>query len=301
MRRRPGRRRGAADGARARRATRPDAVLHIGLAGARRRSSRPRSSLGSESVYCDVIDPGSALPRVERVEPDAALLARVHAALPEAHVAADRDVGRGRTAAPASPSRRWRASACCAPARSPVCRRSSCAPSRTPSASADRAKWRFDGRARCARGRRDASRRRSRLNRSGSAGEATRVNRFGRMRWQARSDVLAVVVAALSVAALAAAGPSKEIMVGAKLDAMQEIPHVKAPSARARSPATSSAASSSGASPSPGSPARRGGAHSRRRDGQGRQRPVALCGPCKSGQSGTPQSPRWRSATSRST
>jgi futalosine hydrolase len=42
--------------------------------------------LGSEAVYCDVIDPGSTLPRVERALPDAALLERARAALPEAHV-----------------------------------------------------------------------------------------------------------------------------------------------------------------------------------------------------------------------
>jgi len=64
---------------------RPDAVLHIGIAGARGIPA-PALVLGSESVYCDVIDPSSMLPRVERIEPDAALLARVRAALPEAHV-----------------------------------------------------------------------------------------------------------------------------------------------------------------------------------------------------------------------
>ena len=42
--------------------------------------------LGSEAVYCDVIDPGSTFPRVERARPDAALLERARAALPEAHV-----------------------------------------------------------------------------------------------------------------------------------------------------------------------------------------------------------------------
>jgi predicted 5'-methylthioadenosine/S-adenosylhomocysteine nucleosidase len=64
---------------------RPDAVLHIGIAGAR--GLEPTSLvLGSESVYCDVIDAGSTLPRVERVEPDGALLGRVRAALPEARV-----------------------------------------------------------------------------------------------------------------------------------------------------------------------------------------------------------------------
>ena len=63
----------------------PDAVLHIGIAGARGIPA-PALVLGSASVYCDVIDPSSLLKRIERIEPDAALLARVRAALPEAHV-----------------------------------------------------------------------------------------------------------------------------------------------------------------------------------------------------------------------
>jgi futalosine hydrolase len=58
-------------------------VLHIGIAGARG-IEPPALVLGSESVYCDVIDPSSALPRVERIEPDAAFLARVRTALPGA-------------------------------------------------------------------------------------------------------------------------------------------------------------------------------------------------------------------------
>ena len=60
---------------------RPDAVIHIGIAGAR--AIEPLSVvLGSEAVYEDARGP-----LVEsRAEPDAALLARVHAALPEAHV-----------------------------------------------------------------------------------------------------------------------------------------------------------------------------------------------------------------------
>jgi futalosine hydrolase len=62
---------------------RPDAVLHVGLAGARG-IEPPALVLGVESVYADVIDPGSAFPRVSRVEPDAGLLASVHAAVPEA-------------------------------------------------------------------------------------------------------------------------------------------------------------------------------------------------------------------------
>ena len=64
---------------------RPDAVLHVGIAGARK--LEPLSLvIGSEAVYCDVIDESSTLPRFERAYPDAALLARIRRALPEAHV-----------------------------------------------------------------------------------------------------------------------------------------------------------------------------------------------------------------------
>ena len=42
--------------------------------------------LGSEAVYCDLVDPGSRLPRVLRVEPDPQLLAVAREALPEASV-----------------------------------------------------------------------------------------------------------------------------------------------------------------------------------------------------------------------
>jgi nucleoside phosphorylase len=62
-----------------------DAVLHVGVAGARRIAA-PALVLGSEAVYADVIDTSSMLPRIERIEPDPALLAQVRAALPEAHV-----------------------------------------------------------------------------------------------------------------------------------------------------------------------------------------------------------------------
>jgi futalosine hydrolase len=60
---------------------RPDAVLHVGIAGAR---SLPLLSivLGSGSVYEDARGPLVPV----RVEPDAALLARVKAALPDAQV-----------------------------------------------------------------------------------------------------------------------------------------------------------------------------------------------------------------------
>ena len=63
----------------------PDAVLHIGIAGARGIAA-PALVLGSESVYCDVIDPSSLLKRISRIQPDPELFARVHAALPEAYV-----------------------------------------------------------------------------------------------------------------------------------------------------------------------------------------------------------------------
>jgi predicted 5'-methylthioadenosine/S-adenosylhomocysteine nucleosidase len=60
-------------------------VLHVGIAGAR--TLEPLTLvLGSESVYCDVIDAGSTFPRLERVSPDAAVLAAARAALPEARV-----------------------------------------------------------------------------------------------------------------------------------------------------------------------------------------------------------------------
>jgi len=64
---------------------RPDALLHIGIAGAR--TLQPLTAvLGSEAVYCDVIDDASTLPRVERAVPDRALLDAVRAALPQASV-----------------------------------------------------------------------------------------------------------------------------------------------------------------------------------------------------------------------
>lgn len=60
---------------------RPDAVLHVGIAGARRLPP-PTLVLGSESVYEDARAP--LVPA--RVEPDASLLERARAALPDAHV-----------------------------------------------------------------------------------------------------------------------------------------------------------------------------------------------------------------------
>jgi futalosine hydrolase len=64
---------------------RPEAVLHIGIAGARS-VEPPALVIGSESVYCDTLDPAFTLERVERIRPDAGLFAAVRAALPEALV-----------------------------------------------------------------------------------------------------------------------------------------------------------------------------------------------------------------------
>jgi futalosine hydrolase len=64
---------------------RPDSVLHIGIAGSRTLQP-PALVLGSEAIYCDVLDAGSTMPRVERVRPDENLLASARAALPEARV-----------------------------------------------------------------------------------------------------------------------------------------------------------------------------------------------------------------------
>src|SRR2546423_2856173 len=65
---------------------RPDALIHVGIAGAKLLEP-PALVLGSEAVYCDIAgDPDAVLPRVDRVEPDARLLAAAGRALPEAHV-----------------------------------------------------------------------------------------------------------------------------------------------------------------------------------------------------------------------
>ena len=63
----------------------PSALLHVGVAGARQLEP-PALVLGSESIYSDLVDAASAFPRVERVEPDPALLAKARRALPDAAV-----------------------------------------------------------------------------------------------------------------------------------------------------------------------------------------------------------------------
>jgi nucleoside phosphorylase len=63
----------------------PTAILQLGVAGAR---TLPNASIvvGSEAVYCDVVDQLARIPRVERVHPDPELLAAARKALPDAHV-----------------------------------------------------------------------------------------------------------------------------------------------------------------------------------------------------------------------
>ena len=72
---------------------RPNAVVHVGIAGARELPP-PTLVVGSEAVYCDVLDPASTFPRVERVAADAGLLAAARAALPDARVVSIGTTGR---------------------------------------------------------------------------------------------------------------------------------------------------------------------------------------------------------------
>ena len=76
----------AAATARALAAQQPDAVVNVGIAGAK--TLRPPAVvLGSEAVYCDIVaDRQAVLPRVDRIAPDAGLLASARRALPDAHV-----------------------------------------------------------------------------------------------------------------------------------------------------------------------------------------------------------------------
>jgi len=70
--------------ARALEVARPDAVLNVGIAGAR--ALEPGSIvIGSESIYCDLADPSSTIRRVDRLKPDEALLDLAGRALPAAH------------------------------------------------------------------------------------------------------------------------------------------------------------------------------------------------------------------------
>ena len=106
-------------------------VVHVGIAGSRTLEP-PALVLGSEAVYCDVIDPGldAAARRACPTRTERAARASSGRA-PRGARPADRDLRQGRRRRRASTSRRWRASACSAPASSPVSRRSSCARSPT--------------------------------------------------------------------------------------------------------------------------------------------------------------------------
>lgn len=65
---------------------RPSAILHIGIAGSH--TLEPLSHvIGTEAIYCDVADPKSTLPRVDRLLPDPKLVAAARRALPEAQAA----------------------------------------------------------------------------------------------------------------------------------------------------------------------------------------------------------------------
>ena len=64
---------------------RPDAVLHVGIAGAP--ELEPLSAvIGSEAHYVDIVDPGSLMPKVERAYPAPELVEAARRALPDAHV-----------------------------------------------------------------------------------------------------------------------------------------------------------------------------------------------------------------------
>jgi nucleoside phosphorylase len=64
----------------------PDAVLHVGIAGATG-IEPPTLVIGSEARYCDIAgDDAAQIPRVERAEPSARLVDAARAALPGALV-----------------------------------------------------------------------------------------------------------------------------------------------------------------------------------------------------------------------
>lgn len=76
----------AAATARALAERRPEALLHVGIAGARG-IAPPTLVLGSEAIYEDISgDLAVTMPRIERVEPDARLLALARAELVDALV-----------------------------------------------------------------------------------------------------------------------------------------------------------------------------------------------------------------------
>jgi futalosine hydrolase len=66
-------------------ARQPDAVLHVGIAGAPELA--PLSVvIGTEAFYADIADPGSPMARVERVYPAPELVEAARRVLPDAHL-----------------------------------------------------------------------------------------------------------------------------------------------------------------------------------------------------------------------
>ena len=65
--------------------SRSRAVLHVGIAGSVRLPPRT-VVIGSEAVYCDLVDPASVLPRVDRTRPAAALVEAAKRAIPDATI-----------------------------------------------------------------------------------------------------------------------------------------------------------------------------------------------------------------------
>ena len=63
----------------------PRAVIHIGIAGARRLPPRTLV-IGSEAVYCDILDAEATMPRIERVPAASELVDAARRALPSARV-----------------------------------------------------------------------------------------------------------------------------------------------------------------------------------------------------------------------
>ena len=64
---------------------RPSSLLHVGIAGAP--ALEPGTVvIGSEALYCDIVDPASTFPRVERVRPALELVDAARRALPGARV-----------------------------------------------------------------------------------------------------------------------------------------------------------------------------------------------------------------------
>jgi futalosine hydrolase len=63
----------------------PDAVLHVGIAGAPELETLS-VVIGSEAYFCDIVDPSSTMPRVERAYPTPELVEAARRVLPDAHL-----------------------------------------------------------------------------------------------------------------------------------------------------------------------------------------------------------------------